>query len=88
MRKSKFSESQIVSILKEADSGIPVAEVLRNHGISAATFYKWRSKYGGLEASGLKRIKELEQQLAEFKTIVADLTLENKGMRGLLAKKL
>ena len=88
MRKSKFSESQIVSILKEADSGIPVAEVLRNHGISAATFYKWRSKYGGLEASELKRIKELEQQLAEFKAIVADLTLENKGMRGLLAKKL
>ena len=88
MRKSKFSESQIVSILKEADSGIPVAEVLRNHGISAATLYKWRSKYGGLEASELKRIKELEQQLAEFKTIVADLTLENKGMRGLLAKKL
>ena len=88
MRKSKFSESQIVAILKESDSGIPVAEVLRNHGISAATFYKWRSKYGGLEASELKRIKELEQQLAEFKTIVADLTLENKGMRGLLAKKL
>ena len=88
MRKSKFSESQIVAILKEADSGIPVADVLRNHGISAATFYKWRSKYGGLEASELKRIKELEQQLAEFKTIVADLTLENKGMRGLLAKKL
>ena len=88
MRKSKFSESQIVSILKEADSGIPVAEVLRNHGVSAATFYKWRSKYGGLEASDLKRIKELEQQLAEFKAIVADLTLENKGMRGLLAKKL
>jgi putative transposase len=88
MRKSKFSESQIVAILKEADSGIPVAEVLRNHGISAATFYKWRSKYGGLEASELKRIKELEQQLAEFKAIVADLTLENKGMRGLLAKKL
>ena len=88
MRKSKFSESQIVAILKEADSGIPVAEVLRNHGVSAATFYKWRSKYGGLEASELKRIKELEQQLAEFKTIVADLTLENKCMRGLLAKKL
>ena len=88
MRKSKFSESQIVAILKEADSGIPVAEVLRNHGISAATFYKWRSKYGGLEASELKRIRELEQQLAEFKAIVADLTLENKGMRGLLAKKL
>lgn len=87
MRKSKFSESQIVAILKEADSGIPVGEVLRSHGISSATFYKWRSKYGGLEVSELKRIKELEQQLAEFKTIVADLTLENKAMRGFLAKK-
>jgi putative transposase len=87
MRKSKFSESQIVAILKEADSGIPVGDVLRSHGISSATFYKWRSKYGGLEASELKRIKELEQQLAEFKTIVADLTLENKAMRGFLAKK-
>ncbi len=86
MHKSKFSESQIVAILKEADSGIPVADVLRNHGISAATFYKWRSKYGGLEASELKRIKELEQQLEEFKAIVADLTLENKGMRELLEK--
>lgn len=87
MRKSKFSESQIVAILKEADSGIPVGDVLRSHGISSATFYKWRSKYGGLDASELKRIKELEQQLAEFKTIVADLTLENKAMRGLLTKK-
>ena len=87
MRKSKFSESQIVAILKEADSGVPVGDVLRSHGISSATFYKWRSKYGGLEASELKRIKELEQQLAEFKTIVADLTLENKAMRGLLTKK-
>lgn len=87
MRKSKFSESQIMAILKEADRGIPVAEVLRHHGVSSATFYKWRSKYGGLEASELKRLKELEQQLAQFRTIVADLTLENKGMRGLLAKK-
>ena len=66
MRKSKFSESQIVAILKEADSGISIAEILRNHGVTAATFYKWRSKYGGLEASEIKRIKELEKQLAEF----------------------
>ena len=87
MRKSKFTDSQIVAILKEADGGIPIAELLRTYGVSSGTFYKWRSKYGGLEASELKRIKELEQQLAEFKTIVADLTLENKGMRGLLAKK-
>ncbi len=88
MRKPKFSDSQIVAILKEADGGIPIAELLRTYGVSSGTFYKWRSKYGGLEASELKRIKELEQQLAEFKTIVADLTLENKAMRGLIAKKL
>lgn len=88
MRKPKYSDSQIVSILKEADGGIPVAQILRTYAISAGTFYKWRSKYGGLEASELRRIKELEQQLAEFKTIVADLTLENKAMRGLIAKKL
>lgn len=88
MRKPKFTDSQIVAILKEADGGIPIAELLRTYGVSSGTFYKWRSKYGGLEASELKRIKELEQQLAEFKTIVADLTLENKAMRGLIAKKL
>ena len=87
MRKPKYSESQIVGILKEADGGIPVAEILRKHGISGGTFYKWRSKYGGLEASELRRIKELEHQLSEFKTMVADLTLENKAMRGLIQKK-
>ena len=61
MRTSKFSESQIVSILKQQESGVKVADICREHGISAATFYKWRSKYGGMDASMLKRIKELEQ---------------------------
>ena len=60
MRKSRFSETQIIAILKEADSGMPVKEVCRKHGISDATYYKWKSKYGGLDASELKRIKELD----------------------------
>jgi putative transposase len=80
MKKARFTESQIVAILKEADAGMPVGDVIRKHGISSASYYKWRAKYGGLDASELKRIKELEGQLAEFKRIVADLTLENKAI--------
>ena len=88
MNKARFTESQIVAILKEADAGLPVGEVIRKHGISPASYYKWKSKYGGLEVSELKRMKELESQLEEFKRIVADLTLENKAMKGLITKKL
>jgi putative transposase len=61
---------------------MPVGDVIRKHGISSASYYKWKAKYGGLDASELKRIKELEAQLSEFKQIVADLTLENKAMKG------
>ena len=67
---------------------VPVGDVIRRHGISTTTYYKWKSKHGGLDASELKRIKELEAQLSEFKQIVADLTLENKAMKGLIATKL
>ena len=88
MKKARFTESQIVAILKEADAGLPVGEVIRKHGISPASYYKWKSKYGGLEVSEVKRMKELESQLEEFKRIVADLTLENKAMKGLITKKL
>jgi putative transposase len=77
-----------VAILKEADAGLPVDEVIRKHRISPASYYKWKSKYGGLEVSELKRMKELESHLGEFKRIVADLTLENKAMKGLITKKL
>ena len=88
MKKSRFSESQIVGILKESEDGIPVAEILRTHRISQGTFYKWRSKYSGLEASELKRMKDLEQQLSEYKTMVAELTRDNRALKNLIEKKL
>ena len=88
MKKSRFSESQIVGILKESEGGIPVADILKTHGISQVTFYKWRSKYSGLEASELKRMKDLEQQLSEYKTMVAELTRDNRALKNLIEKKL
>jgi putative transposase len=79
-KKARFTEGQIVAILKEADSGIPVGHVIRKQGISAASCYKWKAKYGGLDASKLTRIKELEGRLAEFEQIVVSLALENKAI--------
>jgi putative transposase len=88
MKKSRFSETQIVAILKETDAGLPVQEVCRKHGISSATYYNWKSKYGGLEASELKRIKELETENARLKQMYADLSLENRAMKDLIDRKL
>lgn len=88
MKSSRFTESQIVSILKEADAGRPVKEVCRQHGISDATYYKWKSKYGGMEASDLKRVRELEAENAKLKRLFADMALENAAMKDLIAKKL
>lgn len=88
MKKSKFTESQIVGILKEADAGIPVNEIWRKYGISSATYYKWKAKYGGLEASELKRVREMERELSRLKHMVADLSLENQALKGLIRKKL
>lgn len=88
MKKSKFSESQIVAILKQADAGLSVKQICRQAGISSATYYQWKSKYGGLEVSELRRIKELEAENAKLKQMFAELSLDNAAMKDLIAKKL
>jgi putative transposase len=87
MRKSKFSEVQIAAVLKEAEAGVAVAEVARKHGISAATFYQWRSKYGGMEVSDLQRMRELEQENLRLKRMYADLSLDHSILKEALTKK-
>lgn len=88
MRKSRFTETQIASILKSADAGMRVSELCRTHGISEATYYKRKSKYGGMEASDLKRVRELEAENAKLKRMYADRALENAAMKDLIAKEL
>jgi putative transposase len=87
MKKSKFSESQIAAVLKEGDAGIPVAQLLRKHGISQATYYNWKSKYGGAGVSELKRLRELEGENAKLKRMYADLALENAAIKEVLSRK-
>lgn len=85
MKKSRFTESQIVSIVKEAEAGTKVSEVCRKHGISDATFYNWKSD-GGMEGSDLKRMKEMESKLSRLKRQYADVALENWALRDLIKK--
>lgn len=88
MKKSKFSEMEIVSILKQGDAGVAVKDLCRQAGISPATYYQWKSKYGGMEASDLKRVKELESENARLKRMYAELALDVAAMKDLIAKKL
>jgi len=88
MKSSRFSETQIIAILKEADAGVLVKDICRQHGISDATYYNWKSKYGGMTASDLKRMKEMEAELGKLKRMYADLALENHALKDLIEKKL
>ena len=87
MKKSKFTESQILETLQEAESGVPVAEECRKRGISVATFYQWKRKYAGMTVSELKRVKELEAENARLKRMYADLALENAAIKDVLSRK-
>lgn len=88
MKRSRFTETQIVSILKEADAGTKVKDICRRHGISDATYYNWKSKYGGMSASELKRLKETEAELSQYKRMYAELAHENYALKDLIEKKL
>ena len=88
MKRSRFTETQIISILKEADAGMQIKQLCRQHGISDATYYNWKSKYGGMSASELKRLRETEVENAKLKRMYADLALENTALKDLIDKKL
>ena len=88
MRNSRFKDTQIVSILKQVEGGRNVKEVCREHGISETTYYNWKSKYGGMEASDIKRLKELETENQRLKQMYADLSLENRVLKDVIEKKL
>jgi putative transposase len=88
MKKSRFTETQIMAILAEGEAGLAVGEVCRKHGISNATYYQWKSKYAGMSASELKRVKDLEAENSKLKRMYADLALENAAIKDVLSRKL
>jgi putative transposase len=87
MKKSRFSEEQIVAILKESEAGVPNKELCRKHGIADGTFYQWRSKYGGMQASDVKRLKSLEEENLQLKRLVGQQALDIDGFKNALSKK-
>ena len=88
MKKTRFSETKIVSILKKQEAGIPTVDICREFGVSQATFYNWKAKYGGLDVRELKRLKELEFENARLKKMFAETSMENYALKDLIEKKL
>lgn len=88
MKRSRFSEHQIIAILKAVEAGRAVKDICREHEVSEATYYKWKTKYGGMQASDIKRLRELEEENRQLKQISADLLLENRALKDVIAKKL
>jgi putative transposase len=87
MKQSKFTESQIVAAIKKQEAGTTVKEICRELGISEPTYYKWKARYGGMEVSEVKRVKELEAQLAEYKRMYAELSFDHQALKNVFAKK-
>ena len=87
MKRSRFTEEQIIAVLREQEAGLSTAEVCRKHGISTATFYAWKAKFGGMDVSEAKRLKQLEDENAKLKRLLADAMLDNVALKDLLGKK-
>ena len=86
MKGKRFTEEQIITVLKEAEAGIPLPDLLRKHGVAPGTFYRWKSKFGGMEVSDAKRLKGLEDENRRLKRLVADLSLDNAALKDVLSK--
>ena len=87
MKRSRFTEDQIIGILKEHEAGVPVAELCRKYGVSTASLYKWKAKYGGMDVSEAKKLRALEDENAKLKRLLADAMLDNSALKDLLGKK-
>jgi len=86
MKKTRYSEEQIIGVLKEAEAGIPITELCRKYGISDATYYNWKGKYGGMTTSEMRRLRQLEEENRRLKQLVADLTLDNQALKAVISK--
>jgi putative transposase len=87
MKRSRFTEEQVIGVLKEHEAGVPVAELCRKHGMSSATFYAWKAKFGGMDVSDARRLKALEEENAKLKKLLADAMLDAAALKDLLARK-
>lgn len=87
MKRKRFKEEQIIGILKEAEAGVAVQDLVRKYGVSEQTYYRWKSKYGGMQVSDAKKLRSLEEENRRLKHIVADLTLDNQALKAVVAKK-